>query len=55
MLRPAEPKRIWNGLAGRNPSSLYCAYPIRALDIDAGAEQFREICAQHSAVVPTVG
>lgn len=50
-----ELERLWNDLASTNPFSLFCAYPIRAFDIDAGVEQFREICAQHSTVIPTVG
>ena len=50
-----ELERLWNELADSNPFSLFCAYPIRAFDLDAGAERFRKICAQHSAVIPTVG
>jgi hypothetical protein len=50
-----ELERLWNDLAVRHPFSLFCAYPIRTFDTDAGSEQFRQVCAQHSAVIPTVG
>ncbi|MGH3835745.1 MAG: MEDS domain-containing protein [Pseudonocardiaceae bacterium] len=45
---------LWNDLATRHPFLLFCAYPIRAFDTEASAEQFRKICGQHSRVIPTV-
>ena len=48
-------ERLWNDLAVRHPFSLFCAYPIRSFDTDAGAEQFQQVCAQHSTVIPAVG
>jgi|SRR5947209_1931090 len=50
-----ELERLWNDLAVKDLFSLFCAYPIRAFDTEAGAEQFRQVCAQHSAVMPPVG
>ena len=50
-----ELERLWNDLAVRHPFSLLCAYPTSAFDTDVGAEQFLHVCAQHSAVIPTVG
>ena len=50
-----ELERLWNDLAIRHPFSLLCAYPTSAFHTDAGAEQFLQVCAQHSAVIPTVG
>jgi hypothetical protein len=49
-----ELERLWNDLAVRHPFSLFCAYPIRDLDTDAGAERFQQVCVQHWAVIPTV-
>ncbi len=45
---------LWNDLATRRPFSLFCAYPIRAFDADASAEQFQRVCEQHSRVIQTV-
>ncbi|MGH3984518.1 MAG: MEDS domain-containing protein [Pseudonocardiaceae bacterium] len=48
-------ERLWNDLATRHPFALFCAYPTRAFDTDAGTEQLQKVCAQHSTVIPTVG
>lgn len=39
---------LWNDLATSYPFSLFCAYPMRAFDLDASNEGFRKICGRHS-------
>ncbi len=43
-------EQLWNDLQANVSFALLCAYPLSAVDIDAG-DGFRQICAQHSAVL----
>ena len=45
-------ERLWNGLQQRFPSVLLCAYPMASVGVEALAGAFREICAEHSHVIP---
>jgi PAS domain S-box-containing protein len=52
---PAAAVRLesfWNDLQRLYTFSLLCAYPIQALDENAFAAVFGDICAEHSRVVP---
>ena len=41
----------WNALATTRDFSLLCGYPLRLFDVGARTA-FRQICAQHSTVIP---
>ena len=43
-------EQLWNELQSNVSFALLCAYPLSAVDIDAG-DGFRQICAQHSAML----
>lgn len=45
-------ERLWNLLSERYRFALWCAYPLRIFENDAGAETMHKICAEHSLVVP---
>lgn len=44
---------LWNELGRSQRFSLYCAYPLGALDCLATAGSFHRICEQHATVTPT--
>lgn len=45
---------LWNDLASTRSFSLLCAYPLQAFDDEARAA-FKQICTQHSGVIPAEG
>jgi PAS domain S-box-containing protein len=45
-------EQLWNELAGRHAFSLRCAYPMGCFG-EAHGDLFRQICAEHTAVIPT--
>lgn len=47
-----ELEHRWNDLAARNNFNLRCAYPMGDFAVDSHSEMFREICSQHSKVIP---
>jgi hypothetical protein len=46
-----ELEGLWNGLVREANFSLYCAYPVTAVEGEAHALALHEVCRQHSAVV----
>jgi len=46
---------LWNGLQQVHTFSLFCAYPLDALDEDALAMAFGDICTEHAGVIPAEG
>jgi hypothetical protein len=46
-------ERLWNALAASHRFSLLCAYRMTNFGSAADAEQFAEVCGQHSRVTPT--
>ena len=45
-------EQLWNALAEQHRFSLHCAYPMKGFDLEEHSEPFRQICAEHTAVVP---
>jgi hypothetical protein len=45
-------EKLWNELAGKYPYSLLCGYAVDNFLHEAGAEDFRSICAQHEHALP---
>ncbi len=45
-------EQLWNDLARRLDFSLRCAYPLRHFRQAGQEELFRQVCAEHGAVVP---
>ena len=45
-------EQLWNALAVQHRFSLHCAYPMKGFDLEEHSEPFRQICAEHTAVVP---
>ncbi len=45
-------EQLWNGLALRHSFSLRCAYPMEYFAEEAHQERFRQICTEHSHVIP---
>jgi signal transduction histidine kinase len=48
-------EELWNDLIHTQPLSLYCAYSLEWFDREAHAAALREVCAQHSEVLPGEG
>ena len=48
-----ELEDLWNGLGREVGFSLYCAYPVTAVEGEGVVDAFHEVCRQHSAVVGT--
>lgn len=48
-----ELERLWNGLAKKREFSLLCAYPMNGFGHGEDGVAFLQICAEHSAVIPT--
>lgn len=48
-----ELEQLWNGLVSTHNFSLRCAYPVNIFSSETRPELFRQMCAEHSAVVPT--
>ena len=46
-------EELWNGLQAKRPFTLFCAYPVEALDDEALGEALSLVCDTHSAVFPT--
>lgn len=46
-------EKLWNGLANKREFSLLCAYPMNGFAHDEDSEAFSQICAEHTAVIPT--
>src|SRR2546429_5421173 len=46
-----ELEGLWNGLGLEADFSLYCAYPLAAVEDEGDADAFHGVCGQHSAVV----
>lgn len=44
---------LWNDLAQVQPFTLLCAYPAACFASAAATAQFRRVCDQHSAVIPS--
>ncbi len=42
----------WNDLGRRQPFSLLCAYPMRGFGRAEHEQAFRDVCGQHSRVIP---
>jgi signal transduction histidine kinase len=45
-------ERLWNGLLDEHDFSLCCAYPLTTFGTSNTAGMLRDICEQHSAVLP---
>lgn len=45
-------EQLWNELARRTSISLRCAYPMRLFADPARHEMYRQICGQHTEVIP---
>lgn len=43
---------LWNGLAKIHSFSLLCAYPMGAFGREADGNHFRDICTEHSQLIP---
>jgi PAS domain-containing protein len=48
-------EQFWNDLSHTHSFHLRCAYPIRGFDQAGDAGPFRQICSEHSHVIPTEG
>jgi PAS domain S-box-containing protein len=46
-------EELWNDLSHTRDFSLLCAYPMEVFDRTEHQEAFQQICAAHTAVVPT--
>jgi signal transduction histidine kinase len=46
-------EQLWNDLARTHAFQLHCAYPMKSFDHEEHGQAFRNICAEHSHVVPT--
>ena len=46
-------EQLWNDLAKNHSFSLRCAYPIASFAREEDGEPFLNICAEHSAVIPS--
>src|SRR4029077_3560627 len=46
-------EQLWNELAQVQSFSLRCAYPLSGFHRETHGETFLEICAEHSAVIPS--
>jgi signal transduction histidine kinase/CheY-like chemotaxis protein len=44
---------MWNELQKTHPFRLYCAYPMKGFGGEAMAAPLREVCDEHSGVIPT--
>jgi PAS domain S-box-containing protein/excisionase family DNA binding protein len=44
---------LWNGLRRVHPFALLCAYPVNVLGGTAFEAVFGDVCAEHTAVIPT--
>ena len=45
-------EQLWNALAKTHRFSLHCAYPMKGFDLEEHSQPFRQICAEHTAVIP---
>jgi PAS domain S-box-containing protein len=45
-------EKLWNELAKRYSFSLLCAYPIEGFSGEANGNLFRDVCQEHSRVIP---
>jgi signal transduction histidine kinase len=45
-------EQLWNALAKQHRFSLHCAYAMKGFDLEEHSEPFRQICAEHTAVIP---
>jgi signal transduction histidine kinase len=48
-----ELERLWNDLGNRHDFSLLCAYPIKDFSGQTHEKDFQEVCAAHTAVIPS--
>jgi PAS domain S-box-containing protein len=46
-------EQLWNDLAKKHSFALRCAYPMGGFDRDEHGQSFRQICGEHSAVIPS--
>jgi signal transduction histidine kinase len=46
-------EQLWNDLARSHSFQLYCAYPMKVFDQESHTQAFRNICAEHTHVIPT--
>ncbi len=46
---------LWNDIGEVRTFELLCAYPMRAFDDPASAAAFKQICDQHTSVIPSEG
>jgi len=44
-------EELWNGLAGRQDFSLYCAYPLNLFTRPEDGQSFQHVCSMHSHVL----
>jgi CheY-like chemotaxis protein len=45
-------EKLWNDLAAHHIFRLFCAYPMRVFPRAGNSEQFLQMCAEHSHVIP---
>jgi signal transduction histidine kinase len=45
-------EQLWNGLARSHSFQLYCAYPMKSFDQKSHSQAFRNICGEHTHVIP---
>jgi CheY-like chemotaxis protein len=48
-------EELWNSPSAKNRTSVLCGYAIESFDDDVNASQLRQVCRQHSHVIPTEG
>jgi two-component system CheB/CheR fusion protein len=46
-------EQLWNGLVRAHDFQLQCAYPMEGFSQNGHSQAFRNICAEHSHVIPT--
>src|SRR5260370_29005270 len=45
-------EQLWNELARSHSFHLYCAYPMKSFDQKSHSQAFRNICGEHTHVIP---
>ena len=46
-------ERLWNDLTKLHVFHIYCAYPIKVFGQEGQSQAFRDLCAEHTHVIPT--